>query len=180
MATAEQVQPTGSVSMEQLSGSGGLLLRGATAAAWQRRTGVAADLLAEAATVARRTGMDRVDVDVIFGPSNLVMQSADCAVVAEGYARAVVVAGEMSRESVLPLMSRSRHLADVAHAELCLGHPRAAESALLTMERSAPEWTAHHRLPWLLVGELLTRGRPSVRLRELAYRLNVARAAQPS
>ncbi|MGH3934126.1 MAG: helix-turn-helix domain-containing protein [Pseudonocardiaceae bacterium] len=177
VATAEQVQPTGSASTEQLSVYGGLLLRGATAAARQRRIGAAADLLAEATTVARRTGMDRVDVDVIFGPSNLVMQSADCAVVTEDYARAVVVAREMPRESALPLMSRSRHLADVAHAELRLGHTRAAESALLTMERSAPEWTAHHRLPRLLVGELLTRRRPSVRLRELAHRLNVVRAA---
>jgi hypothetical protein len=28
---------------------------------------------------------------------------------------------------------------------------------LLTMEQSAPDWTAHHRLPRILVGELLTR-----------------------
>jgi hypothetical protein len=79
----------------------------------------------------------------------------------------------MPRDSALPLISRGRHLADVAHAELRLGHDRAAESALLTMERTAPEWIAHHQLPRVLVGELLTRGRPSVRLRGLAQRLNV-------
>ncbi|MGH3998474.1 MAG: hypothetical protein ACRDTJ_13535 [Pseudonocardiaceae bacterium] len=44
---------------------------------------------------------------------------------------------------------------------------------MLTMEQSAPDWTAHHRLPRMLVGELLTRGRPSSRLRELAQRLHV-------
>ncbi|MBV9140677.1 MAG: hypothetical protein JO115_07145 [Pseudonocardiales bacterium] len=42
------------------------------------------------------------------------------------------------------------------------------ESTLLTLKRAAPEWAALHRL---LVGELLTRGHPSSRLRELAERL---------
>jgi hypothetical protein len=123
--------------------------------------------------------VDRVDIDVIFGPSNLVVQATDCAVVAEEYACAVQVAREMPRAAALPLMSQSRHLADVAHAQLRLGHTQAAESALLMMERAAPDWTAHHRLPRLLVGELLTRGRPSARLRELAHRLNAARAPRP-
>ncbi|MGH4021505.1 MAG: hypothetical protein ACRDT0_20190 [Pseudonocardiaceae bacterium] len=45
------------------------------------------------------------------------------------------------------------------------------------MERGAPEWTAHHRLPRVLVGELLTRRRPSVALRELAGRLGVTAGA---
>lgn len=180
VATAEQLQPTGQVSTAQLSIYGGLLLRGATAAARQRRAGAAADLLAEATTVAQRTGVDRVDVDVIFGPSNLIMQSADCAIVAEDYIGAAAVARKMPPSPAMPLMSKSRHLADVAHAELRLGHPQAAESVLLTMERAAPEWTAQHRLPCLLVAELMDQGRPSVRLRELARRLNVARRAEPS
>ncbi|MGH3790086.1 MAG: helix-turn-helix domain-containing protein [Pseudonocardiaceae bacterium] len=175
VATAEQVQPTGQVSAAQLTVYGGLLLRGATAAARQGRARAATDLLTEATTAAQRTGMDRVDCDVVFGPSNVIMQSADCLVVAEDYVRAADVARQMPRESALPLMSRSRHLADVAHAQLRLGRAQAAESTLLTMERAAPEWTAHHRLPRLLVGELMTRGRPSARLRELALRLNVAR-----
>jgi hypothetical protein len=41
------------------------------------------------------------------------------------------------------------------------------------MAHSAPDWTAHHQLPRMLVGELLTRGCPSSRLRELAQRLHV-------
>lgn len=180
VVTAEQVQPTGQASMQQLSVYGGLLLRGATAAARQGRTGAATDLLAEATTVAQRTGMDRVDCDVIFGPSNLIMQSADCLVVAEDYIGAADVARRMPRDSALPLAFRSRHLTDVAHAQLRLGHTQAAESVLLTMERAAPDWTAHHRLPRLLVGELMTRGRPSTRLRELANRLGATRAPQPS
>jgi transcriptional regulator with XRE-family HTH domain len=180
VATAEDMQPRGDASTAHLSVYGGVLLRGATAAARQGRAGAATELLAEAAAVARRTGVDRTDYDLVFGPSNVVMQSADCAVVAEDYVAAAEVARTMPRDSALPLVSRCRHLADVAHAQLRLGHDRSAESTLLTMERVAPEWTARHQLPRVLVGELLNRGRPSVRLRELAHRMNAPRTPLPS
>jgi transcriptional regulator with XRE-family HTH domain len=180
VATAEDVQPTGQASPEQLTVYGGLLLRGATAAARQRRAGAATDLLTEASTVAQRAGADRTDFDVIFGPSNFVVQSADVAVVTEDYAAAAEVARRMPRNSVLPLASQCRHLADVAHAQLRLGRDQAAESTLLTMERVGPDWLAYQELPRVLVGELLTRGRPSARLRELAHRLSATRVPQPS
>lgn len=180
VATAEQVQPRGEASTAQLSVYGGVLLRGATAAARQRRVGAAAGLLAEATTAAQRTGVDRTDFDVVFGPGHVVMGAVDCSVVSEDFVTAAEVARTMPRNSALPLSTRSRHLADVAHAQLRLGHDRAAEAVLLTMEQAAPEWTAHQQLPRLLVGELMTRRRPSARLRELARRLDVARASRPS
>jgi transcriptional regulator with XRE-family HTH domain len=173
VATAGSIQPAGDVSPAQLSVYGGLLLRGATAAARQRRAGAAADLVAEAGIVAARIGVDRADYDVVFGPSHQVMGAVDCFVVAEDYIAAAETARTMPRDSALALSTRSRHLADVAHAQLRLGHPRAAESVLLAIEQAAPEWTAHQRLPRVLVGELLTRGRPSPRLRALADRLHV-------
>ena len=129
--------------------------------------------MAEAATVARRIGMDRADYDVVFGPGHAVMAAVDCFVVAEDYVAATEAARTMPPEAALRLSTRSRHLTDVAHSQLRLGHPRAAESVLLAMEQAAPEWTAHQRLPRLLVGELMTRGRPSPRLRALADRLHV-------
>ncbi|MGH3856290.1 MAG: helix-turn-helix domain-containing protein [Pseudonocardiaceae bacterium] len=175
VATAEGMQPTGDASTAHLSVYGGVLLRGAAAAARQGRGGAAAELISEATETARRTGADRTDYDVVFGPSNVVMQSTDCSVVAENYVAAAKMARTMPPDAALPLSTRSRHLVDVAHAELRLGHARAAESALLTMEQAAPEWTAHQRLPSVLVGELMTRGRPSTRLRELAHRLGTAR-----
>jgi transcriptional regulator with XRE-family HTH domain len=180
VVTAEQIQPTGQVSTSQLSIYGGLLLRGATAAARQRRAGAATDLLAEATTAARRTGADRSDYDVVFGPGHVVMGAVDCSVVAEDFVTAAEVAHTMPRNAALPLSTRSRHLADVAHAQLRLGHDKAAEAVLLTMERAAPEWTAHQQLPRVLIGELMTRRRPSARLRELASRLSVARVSRPS
>ncbi|MGH3996162.1 MAG: helix-turn-helix domain-containing protein, partial [Pseudonocardiaceae bacterium] len=179
-ATAEQMQPKGDASPARLTVYGGVLLLGATAAARQGRAGSATELLDEAAEAAERTEVDRTDYEIVFGPGNLIVQSTDVAVVAENYAGAAKVARRMPRNSALPLAARSRHLVDVAHAQLRLDHTQAAESALLTMERAAPEWTAHHRLPRVLVGELLTRGRPSARLRDLAHRLRTTRSPQPS
>ncbi|MGH3798675.1 MAG: helix-turn-helix domain-containing protein [Pseudonocardiaceae bacterium] len=173
VATAEAVQPHGDVSTAQLSVYGGLLLRGACAAARQRRTGAAADLLAEAATVAQRIGTDRADYDVVFGPGHAVMGAVDCFVVAEDYVAAAKVARTMPPDAALPLSTRSRHLADVAHAQMRLGRHQAAESTLLMMEQAAPDWTAHQQLPRVLVSELLTRGRPSSRLGALADRLHI-------
>ncbi len=172
-ASAAQIQPAGNATTAQLAVYGGLLLRGATAAARGGRAGAAGELLAEASAVAERIGVDRTDYEVVFGPSYVVMQSADVAVVSEDYVAATEVARRMPRGSALPLAIQSRHLVDVAHAQLRLGNIQAAESALLTMEQSAPEWTAYQRLPRILVGELLTLRRPSSRLRALADRLGV-------
>lgn len=52
---------------------------------------MAAQLLNEAAVTAERAGEDRTDYEVVFGPSNVVMQSTDCAVVAEDYVTAAQV-----------------------------------------------------------------------------------------
>ncbi|MGH4021504.1 MAG: helix-turn-helix domain-containing protein [Pseudonocardiaceae bacterium] len=86
VAGAEVFQPHGDASTPELSVYGGLLLRGATAAARDGRAGAAAALLGEAGEVAERTGVDRTDYEVVFGPSNWVMQSTDVAVVGEDYA----------------------------------------------------------------------------------------------
>lgn len=56
ITTAAEIQPGGNASTAQLSVYGGLLLRGATAAARDGRAGVATELLTEATAVARRTG----------------------------------------------------------------------------------------------------------------------------
>ena len=112
VATAEACQPHDDATTPELSVYGGLLLRGATAAARQGRAGAAAALLGEAGEVAGRTGVDRTDYEVVFGPSNWVMQSADVAVVGEDYPAAVAVARRMPPGSALPLAARSRHLTE--------------------------------------------------------------------
>ncbi|MGH3923014.1 MAG: helix-turn-helix domain-containing protein, partial [Pseudonocardiaceae bacterium] len=67
------------------------------------RAGTSTELLTEASAVAARTGVDRTDYEVVFGPSNVVMQSADVAVVTEDYATAAEVARRMPPNSTLPL-----------------------------------------------------------------------------
>ncbi|MGH3867775.1 MAG: hypothetical protein ACRDQ4_16935 [Pseudonocardiaceae bacterium] len=131
VATAKSMQPEGDASIAHLSVYGGILLAGATAAR-QGRAGAATELLAETTAVAERTGVDRTDYEVVFGPNCVVMQSVDCSVVTEDYVRAAEVARTM------PLVSRSRHLLDVADTQLRLGHDRVAESTLLAMESSPP------------------------------------------
>ena len=74
------------------------------------------------------------------------------------------------------LMRQDRFL----DAHLRPGRDQTAESALLTMERVGPDWLAYQELPRVLVGELLTRGRPSARLRGLVHRLSATRAPQLS
>jgi transcriptional regulator with XRE-family HTH domain len=68
VTTAADVQPSGAATIPELSVYGGLLLRGATAAAREGRAGTAAELLGEADEVAGRTGVDRTDYEVVFGP----------------------------------------------------------------------------------------------------------------
>jgi len=77
-----------------------------------------------------------------LGSVVLVMMATDCAVVTEDY----VAAAETARR--MPL-----------------------DSTLLVLEQATPEWAALHRMPRILVRELLTRRRPSARPRELDQRL---------
>lgn len=166
----------GSCSAAELCVYGNGLLGVATSAVRAGRRGDAEQVLEEAALVAARVGRDRADYEAQFGPSNVVMQTADAAVVGEDFEAAATAAGRMPVDTGLPLAARSRHLTDVAHAQLRLGDLSAAEATLIRLQRAAPEWTAHHALPRLLVGELLTHRRPSEQLRRLAARLQVAPA----
>ncbi|MBV9141262.1 MAG: hypothetical protein JO115_10145 [Pseudonocardiales bacterium] len=109
VSTAQQLEPTGQASAAHWSVYGVLLLGGASSVARQGRSGVASDLLAEGATAARQTGIDRTDYDVHFGPSYLVSQSTDCAVVTGDYVAAAEVARRMPRDSALPPAARSRY-----------------------------------------------------------------------
>jgi hypothetical protein len=67
--------------------------------------------------------------------------------------------GQPTRSSVPPIDRAEAHSVTV--------------TVPLAVEQTAPEWTAHQQLPRVLVGELMTRGSPSPRLRALADRLHV-------
>lgn len=69
-----------------------------------RESAAATELLTEASAVAERAETDRTDYEVVFGLSNVVMQSTDVAVVTEDYSGATSVAKRMPRGSALPLL----------------------------------------------------------------------------
>ncbi|MCA1702155.1 MAG: helix-turn-helix domain-containing protein, partial [Actinobacteria bacterium] len=69
--TAEGIEPQHDVTAPHLSTYGSLLLTAATASARDNRRGTAGDFLESAADVAHRVGVDRVDYETPFGPSQV-------------------------------------------------------------------------------------------------------------
>lgn len=178
VSSAQNLDLDGNAAPQQLSVYGGLLLRGASAASRAGRHPEALDLLTEARSAATRVGTDRTDYEVLFGLSQVTVQTADAHVLAEDYSAALSAAKGMPRASSIPPLSRARHLADVAYSHVRLGQADRAVDTLLTMERVAPDVMRYQVLPRQVTRELLSRGqRKSARLRALAERIGVTRSA---
>lgn len=174
LRTAKALEPeggTGAASPQRRSVYGSLLISAATATARGGRAAAAAELLDEAGRVAALDG-DRTDYESPFGPSQVVMQTVDVAVVTEDYDQAVIAARAMPRAAALPLAARARHLTDVALARTQLGDLTHARDTLLTVHAMAPDWMAHQHLPRQVLAELRLRDR-NPRLRDLARALGV-------
>jgi len=175
-SSAASVEPSGDVRLEHLSVFGSLLLTGATAAGRGRRVEEATTLLQSASEIADRIGPDRADSETSFGPSQLVMQTVDVAIVTENYTGALQAAQLMPENPGLPLAARARHLADRAYAHARLGRDEDALSTLMYMEQMAPDWVRYQTLPRLVVGELVekhNRRANASKLYALAKRLGV-------
>lgn len=175
LKSAATIEPTGGATPEHLSVYGSMLVSAATAAGRDGRAAEASDLLGEAGGVAARNGGDRTDYESPFGPSQVVMQRVDVAVVTEEYGRAVEAAKAMPRDAALPLAARARHLTDVALALAHTGQVRRSRDALLTVEQMAPAWIKYQALPRQVAAELVRADRDST-LRALARRLGVTNA----
>jgi transcriptional regulator with XRE-family HTH domain len=170
---ADLMEPRRKAQHAQISLWGNLLITGATAAARAGDNDEAQDLLQVAHGAAVRLGEDRNDYQTAFGAGQVVMQRVDVAVVAGDYVRALNVAADMPQETSLPLAARSRHKADLAHANAGLGRYAEAERILLDVERTAPRWMKYQVFPRAVVGELLAAKRPTAGVRGLARRLGV-------
>lgn len=174
----QTIEPNGEVSMSHLSAYGSLLISAATAAARANRVADAHDMLGAAGDVAARLGMDRMDYETPFGPSQVTMQTVDVAVVTEDYPAALDAALRMAPNPGLPLAARCRHLADRAHAHVHVGQQEQALNLLLTAEGMAPDWIRHQTLVRSITKDLLAAEKArSTPLRELAKRIGVNRAA---
>ncbi|WP_018681063.1 helix-turn-helix domain-containing protein [Actinokineospora enzanensis] len=157
---------------------GALLLRAAGAASRAGDGNLALNLVGEADDIAQRIGDARTDhgshYGLSFGQSQVVVIGTDIAVVAGDFDTAFTRSREMpARGEHLPLMSRTRHLADVALTHAQLGDDARATSALLAMEAMAPHLLPFHRLAKSVARELLGR-RPTKPLREFAKRAKIA------
>jgi transcriptional regulator with XRE-family HTH domain len=173
IAEADLMEPRRKAQRAEISLWGSLLITGATAAARAGDNDEAQDLLQVAHGAAVRLGEDRNDYQTAFGAGQVVMQRVDVAVVAGDYVRALDVASKMPQVTSLPLAARSRHKADLAHANANLGRYGEAERILLDIERTAPRWIKYQVFPRAVIGELLVTRRPSAGVRGLARRLGV-------
>ncbi len=151
-----------------------LLTTAATSAARHNQSEEAADMLRAAHGAAARLGVSRFDYHTVFSQSKVIMMSVDCAVVAGDYVRALDTAQQMPSDSGLPIASRARHLADVAHAHARLGHHEQAEELLLNIERTAPRWISYDVFSRSIVSELKADGYQSSKLHGLARRLGTS------
>jgi transcriptional regulator with XRE-family HTH domain len=170
---ADLMEPRRKAQRAEISLWGSLLLTGATAAARAGDDAEAQDLLQVAQGAAVRLGEDRNDYQTAFGAGQVVMQRVDVAVVAGDYVRALDAAGTMPQSTSLPLAARSRHKADLAHANARLGRYGEAERILLDIERTAARWMRYQVFPRAVVAELLAIRRPTAAVRGLARRLGV-------
>jgi hypothetical protein len=128
--------------------------------------------LNEASDAAERIGVDRTDHQSTFGPAKVAMLGVDVAIVQDDFTGALSAARAVPRDAALPLAARARHLADIALAQLRLGHGEKALSTLLAMEHFAPDWIKYQTLPREICAELVEHeARRSTPLRELAIRL---------
>jgi hypothetical protein len=178
----------GTASPQQLRVWAGLLVCAAVAAARNEQPAEADDLLNLAETAAtrlaaveqtgRRTPTRPVSParnEVVSGLAPVVMQQVDVSVVTDRPGRALEVAKRMPPDADLPVISRARHLADVAFAQMRLGRDRDAVETLLAIEHEAPHWMRYQAYPRTIVRELRERERrASPLLRGLAARLDVA------
>lgn len=169
----DAIQPGWNAKPELVSVWGTLLTTAATSAARDNQSEQASDMLRAAHGAAARLGGNRSDYRTVFGESKVTMLSVDCAVVAGDYVRALDQARLMPKDSGLPVITRARHLADVAHAHARLGHHRQAEELLLRVERFAPRWLGYEVFPRSIVAELKAGRHRSSKLDGLAQRLGV-------
>ncbi|MFI1199036.1 helix-turn-helix domain-containing protein [Streptomyces sp. NPDC020883] len=174
LSAAERIEPGFRSPPAELALWGILLLRAATAAVRLERRDTVLDLLTLAGAAAARLGADRIDYATPFGPTNVGVAKVNFLVEMEDSAEALRAARTVPELRALPPTWRARFHVDRALALADLHHDDGAVAALLTAERTAPEWMRYHSTSLRLVSEL--RGRERRRtspLVELADRLDL-------
>ncbi|MBB4892210.1 transcriptional regulator with XRE-family HTH domain [Streptomyces olivoverticillatus] len=171
---AERIEPGFRSAPVGLALWGILLLRGATAAVRRERNDVAEELLSLASAAAARIGADRLDYATPFGPTNAGVAMVNAYVDMGRPDQALTHAARIPGLASLPPTWLARHHLDRATAYAEMHRDQEATRALLTAERTAPEWMRYHGSSRHLVAEL--RGREARRtspIKDLAFRLEI-------
>jgi transcriptional regulator with XRE-family HTH domain len=176
VAAAQSIRSGGATTPVEEAVRGALLLRAAGAASRARDHAGALALVGEARELANTLGPGPVtyprDYAMAFGAAQVAVISTDVQAVAQDFDQALVAARTMpGRGAALPLMSRTRHLADLAYAHAQLGNDDRATDAVLALAGMAPHLLPHQRLAWAVTQDLMTR-QPRPQLRELAKQWN--------
>ncbi|MGX1972132.1 helix-turn-helix domain-containing protein [Streptomyces kronopolitis] len=174
LKAAERIEPGFRSPPVELALWGILLLRAATAAVRLERRETVRELLAMASAAAAGIGTDRLDYATPFGPTNVGVAKVNFLVEMEESAEALRSARTVPALHTLPPTWRARFHVDRALAFADLHRDDGALTALLTAERTAPEWMRYHSTSRRLVADL--RGRERRRtspLTALADRLDL-------
>lgn len=171
---AERIEPNFRSQPIELALWGILLLRAATAAVRLERRDTVRDLLNMAGAAAARIGTDRIDYATPFGPTNAGVAKVNFLVEMGEGPDALRAARAVPDLASLPPTWRARFHVDRALAYADLDKDDGACQALLTAERTAPEWMRYHSTSRRLVAELRNRERRRTSpLTELADRLDL-------
>jgi hypothetical protein len=177
LAAASGLESRLDASTAHLATWGGLLLTASVAAARQSNGGEAWELVGEAKAAARRLGIDHADLNTIFGPTSLAIQSVQVA--AElGDGREVLRRAKHVEPTRLPshlVERRSHYLIDVARGHAHRANDPAALATLLEAEQLAPQEVRYNPIASELVIVLLKRERRAATpgLRDLSARIGV-------
>ncbi|MFF8374488.1 helix-turn-helix domain-containing protein [Streptomyces lydicus] len=174
LRAAERIEPGFRSPPLELALWGVLLLRGATAAVRLERQDAVRELLTMASAAAARIGTDRLDYATPFGPTNVGVAKVNFLVEMAESSEALRTARTVPELDALPPTWRARFHVDRALAFADLGKDEGAQQALLTAERTAPEWMRYHSTSRRLVADLRNRERRRTSpLTELADRLGL-------
>ncbi|MFG2209119.1 hypothetical protein [Streptomyces sp. NPDC048638] len=102
------------------------------------------EFLALSGAAAARIGSDRLDYATPFGPTNMGVAKVNFQVEMGDSAEALRTARTIPELHTLPPTWRARFHVDRALALADLNKEDVALSALLTAERTAPEWMRYH------------------------------------
>ena len=173
-AAADDLPPGRNSAPEEIATFGSLLLTAAVAAAEMGEAAQAWEFLGHARAATAFYHRDHADLYAVFGPVNLAVHGVQVATEL-GDGREALRRAERTDPGRLPavlLERRTTLLIDMARAQHMRRDNAAAGETLLEAERIAPLEVRYSGAARGLLGELLSTGRPSGELRQMADRLN--------